>query len=169
MFSSSYSYSTRSRRHASTKPSHHIRALVPVFLFFFYEKRCHNWGYRRKGRQVIQVTLISYSGGWRMVASHTLLTKRVSAGAPWVQSGTRASRKTHLIGQQTGTNETHGRRKERMGRRGPRPGLLNDDRTRGRGWTTRKKGTRPSLMFVERKSRWNAQPCASAVVARTCV
>lgn len=168
MFSSSYSYSTRSRRHA-TKHSHHIRAVVPVFFFFFTRSAAIIGVIERKGRPVIQVTLISYSGGWRVVASHTLLTKRVSAGAPWVQSGTRASRKTHLIGQQTGTNETHGRRKERMGRRGPRPGLLNDDRTRGRGWATRKKGTRPSLMFVERKSRWNAQGCASAVVARTCV
>lgn len=33
----------------------------------------------------------------------------------------------------------------------------------------KKKGTRPGLMFVERKSRWNTQTCASAVIARTCV
>jgi hypothetical protein len=53
-----------------------------------------------------------------------------------------------LIGQQIGTD----------GRPGPRLDWMLDER---------KKGTRPSLMFVERKSRWNAYCLRSAVVTRT--
>ena len=50
-----------------------------------------------------------------------------------------------LIGQQIGM----------VGRSGPRLDWM------------REKGTRPSLMFVERKSRWNAYGLRSAVVTRT--